>query len=191
MEGQPIENIIDTGSPNTIIPLIINPKKLTETTKCFVDVNKNPIKFKGEALVEVKIEKSTVALPIIPNMQELISRISAKITESNRETWMSTIDLVYAYGLAKLSKDASKHCVFCIIGGNFTGHYRFKKGLYGLLDFPTVFQEHIHKVCEHRCMQYWFGSYIVAERRGCVQTKSFCYFASRFLTDFDKKYAIN
>ena len=35
------------------------------TTKCFVDVNKNPIKFKGEALVEVKTEKSRVMLPIL------------------------------------------------------------------------------------------------------------------------------
>ena len=65
LEGQPIEFINDTGSPITIIPPIINQKKLTKTTKCFVDVNKNPIKFKGEALVEVKTEKSKVLLPIL------------------------------------------------------------------------------------------------------------------------------
>ena len=46
VEGQPKEIIIDTGSPITIIPPIINPKKLTKATKCFVDVNKNPIKIK-------------------------------------------------------------------------------------------------------------------------------------------------
>ena len=39
---------------------MINPKKLTKTTQCFVDLNKNLIKFKGEALVEVKTEKNKV-----------------------------------------------------------------------------------------------------------------------------------
>ena len=63
---------------------------------------------------------------------------------------MSKIDLDYAYGLAKQSTEASRHCVFSIIGGDFTGHYRFKKGLYGLSDNPTVFQEHIDKVLEFK-----------------------------------------
>ena len=44
--GQPIDIIIDTGSPITNIPLIINPEKLTKTTRCFVDINRNPIEFK-------------------------------------------------------------------------------------------------------------------------------------------------
>ena len=49
-------------------------------------------------------------------MEELISKISAEIIKSNGETWMSKSDLDYAYGQAKLSKDAAKHCVFSIIG---------------------------------------------------------------------------
>ena len=57
VQGQPIEFIIDTGSPVTIIPPIINSAELHKTTKSFVDVNKNPINFKGEAMVEVKKEK--------------------------------------------------------------------------------------------------------------------------------------
>ena len=65
MEGQPIEFISDTGSPTYIIPPIINPKELKKATKCFVDVNKNPIKFKSEALVEAKTEKSRVVLPML------------------------------------------------------------------------------------------------------------------------------
>ena len=84
------------------------------------------------------------------NMEELISQISAKITQNNGEIWMSKIDLDYAYGQAKLSAEASRHCVFSIIGGDFTGHYRFKKGFYGLSDIPTVFQEHIDKVLEFK-----------------------------------------
>ena len=65
VEGQPIEFVIDTGSPVTIIPPIINPEGIKPTTKCFVDVNKNPIKFRGEAMVEVKTEKTQVTLPIL------------------------------------------------------------------------------------------------------------------------------
>ena len=86
----------------------------------------------------------------MPNMEELISKISAKITKNNGEIWMSKIDLDYAYGQAKLSPVASRHCVFSIIGGDFTGLYRFKKGFYGLSDIPTVFQEHIDKVLEFK-----------------------------------------
>ena len=66
VQGQPIEFIIDTGSPVTIIPPIISPIEIHKTTKCFVGVNKNPIKFKGEeAMVEVKTEKSKEVLPIL------------------------------------------------------------------------------------------------------------------------------
>ena len=84
----------------------------------------------------------------MPNMEELISKKMAEITKNNGENWMSKIDLDYAYGQAKLSKEAAKHRVFSITGGNFTGHYRFKKGFYGLSDIPTVFKEHIDKVLE-------------------------------------------
>ena len=86
----------------------------------------------------------------MPNIEELISKMSVEITKSNGEIWMSKIDLDYAYGQAKLSKDAAKHCVFSIIGGDFTGHYRFKKGFYGLSEIPTVFQEHNDKVLEFK-----------------------------------------
>ena len=89
--------------------------------------------------------KRTAAMP---NMEELISKISAEISKSDGEIWMSKIDLDYAYGQAKLSKEAAKHCVFSVIGGDLTGHYRFKKGFYGLSDNPTVFQEHIDKLLE-------------------------------------------
>ena len=65
VDGQPIEFVIDTGSPITIVPPTINPTHIKETTKCFVDVNKNPGKFKGEALVDVKTEISNGKLPIL------------------------------------------------------------------------------------------------------------------------------
>ena len=95
----------------------------------------------------------------MPNMEELVSKISAKITDGEGEIWMSKIDLDYAYGQAKLSKEAAKHCVFSIIGGDFTGHYRFKKCFYGLSDIPTVFQEHIDRVLEFKT-PVWLDDFI-------------------------------
>ena len=65
VQGQPIEFMIDTGSPVTIISPIINSAEIHKTTKSFVDVNKIPIKFKGETMVAVKTEKSKITLPIL------------------------------------------------------------------------------------------------------------------------------
>ena len=65
VQGQPIEFIIDTGSPVTIIPPMLNTAEIHKTTKSFVDVDKNPIKFKAETMVEVKTEKSKITLPIL------------------------------------------------------------------------------------------------------------------------------
>ena len=62
MQGQPIEIIIDTGSLVTIIPPTCSPIEVRKTTKGFVDVNKIPIKFKGEATVEVKTDESKEVL---------------------------------------------------------------------------------------------------------------------------------
>ena len=64
----------------------------------------------------------------MPNMEELIRKISAEITKSSGKILIEKIDLDYAYGQDKLSKEAAKHCVFSIISGDVTGHYRFKKG---------------------------------------------------------------
>ena len=38
---------------------------MKKTTKTFVDVNENPIKFKGETMIEVKTEKGKEILPIL------------------------------------------------------------------------------------------------------------------------------
>ena len=100
----------------------------------------------------------------MPNMEELISKISAKITKNNGDTWMVKTDLDNAYGQAKLSTEASGHCVFPIIGGDFTGHYRFKKGFYGLSDIPTVFQEHLDKFLEFKT-PVWLDDIICVEER--------------------------
>ena len=80
----------------------------------------------------------------MPNMEELISRISRKIADGPAdEIWISKFDLDYAYGQLLLSREARNFCIFAVTGGNFTGYYRFLKGFYGLADIPTVFQEKI------------------------------------------------
>ena len=85
-----------------------------------------------------------------PNMEELSSQMSAEITKSEAKIWKPKIDLDYKQGQAKQSKEAAKPCVFSIIRDDYTGHCRFKKGLYGLSDFPTVIREHIDKVLEFK-----------------------------------------
>ena len=62
VDGQQIEFFFETGTPVILITPIMNPTHIKETTKCVVEVNKNPIKFKGEAVVEVKTEKSNEKL---------------------------------------------------------------------------------------------------------------------------------
>ena len=71
VQGQRPEFIIDTGSPVTIIPPIINALEIRKTTKCFVDVNKNPIGFEGESLVEVKTGKCQKTLSILITENEI------------------------------------------------------------------------------------------------------------------------
>ena len=130
-------------------------EKADKTTEnCFV--SPAVIKIKKDKSVKIALDSRKLNESCIkrkttmPNMKELISQISAEITQSDGEIWMTKIDLDYAYGQAELSAEASRQCVFSIIGGEFTGHYRFKKGFYGLADIPTVFQEHIDKVLEFK-----------------------------------------
>ena len=86
----------------------------------------------------------------MPNMEELNSKISAKITKGNGDTWMSKIDLDYAYGQAKLSKASRK--TLCILHHWWRIHRTLpvQEGFYGLSDIPTVFQEHIDSVLEFK-----------------------------------------
>ena len=87
----------------------------------------------------------------MPNMEELISRISRKIADgASDQIWISKFDLDYAYGQMQLSKHAMDLCIFAITGGNFTGYYRFLKGFYGLADIPTIFQEKIDQTLENK-----------------------------------------
>ena len=131
------------------------------------------------------------------NMEHFISKISTEVTKSNGEICMSKIDLDYAYGQAKLSKEASKYCVFSIIGGDFIGNYCFKKGFYGLSNMPTVFQEYIDKGLEIKTTE-WLDDIICVtngiaeeherEQRGVLsKLEKAGYRTSKKKTDFFKQ----
>ena len=87
----------------------------------------------------------------MPNMEELISRISRKISEEQEgEIWITKLDFDYAYGQIKLNENTRNLCIFTVTGEEFTGYYRFLKGFYGLADIPTIFQERIDRTLEFK-----------------------------------------
>ena len=87
----------------------------------------------------------------MPNMEELISRISRKISEgSDGEILATKLDFEYAYRQTKLDENTKNLCIFTVTGGDFTEYYRFLKSFYGLADIPTIFQERIDTTLEHK-----------------------------------------
>ena len=117
------------------------------------------------ALDSRKLNDSCIKIrPHMPNMEELLNQISVEITKDRtKELMMSKIDLDYAYGQMKLSKETSRQCVFAITGGKLSGYYRFKKGFYGLADIPTIFQEKIDRTLEYSTPA-WLDDIIVVTR---------------------------
>ena len=84
------------------------------------------------------------------NMEEMLNQISVEITrERTKELSISKIDLNYAYGQMKLSKETSRQCVFALIcnngGKKFSGFYQFKKGFYGPNNLPRK-NDHFEKI---------------------------------------------
>ena len=107
----------------------------------------------------------------MPNMEELISRISIKIADGEAdEIWISKFDLDFAYSQIPLSKNAMDLCIFAITGGNFTRCYGFLKGFYGLADIPTIFQEKIDKTLENK-HPAWLDDILVVTKETKEQYK--------------------
>ena len=148
------------------------------------------------ALDSRKLNDSCIKIrPHMPNMEELLNQISVEITrDRTKELMISKIDLDYAYGQMKLSKETSRQCVFAITGGKFSGYYRFKKGFYGLADIPTIFREKIDRTLKYSTPA-WLDDIIVVTRgdRKEHEKKSFdvlkkledaCYRASERKSEF-------
>ena len=100
----------------------------------------------------------------MPNMEKLISRTSRKTVDGPAdEIWISKFDLDYVYGQLILSRAARNLCIFAVIGGNFTGYYRFLKGFYVLADIPTIFQEKIDQTLQNKHLA-WLDDIIVVTK---------------------------
>ena len=157
--GKELEKLIKTGHLEKV--------KLVDED-CFVSPvviavkNDKSIKI---ALDSRKLNDSCIKIrPHMPNMEELLNQISVEITrDRTKELMISKIDLDYAYGQMKLSKETSRQCVFAITGGKFSGYYRFRKGFYGLADIPTIFQEKIDRTLEYTTPA-WLDDIIVVTR---------------------------
>ena len=100
----------------------------------------------------------------MPNMEDLINRISTEISKTDdEELWIKKIDLDYAYGQLELDDETKKHCVFALIGGKVTGFYRFLKGFYGLAELPAIFQEKIDRTLKYKT-PVWLDDIIIVTR---------------------------
>ena len=93
-------------------------KTVKRTKNCFV--SPVVVTIKRDKLVKLSLDsrklnksfiKRKATLPSKGTIEEIISNILARNKKSDGKIWMSKIDLDYAYGQAKLSKEASKHCV--------------------------------------------------------------------------------
>ena len=164
--GRELEKLIETGHLEKV-------KHVDED--CFV----SPLVITVKSDKSVKIALDSRKLndsckkirPHISNMEELLNQISVEITRGRtKEVMISKIDLDYANGQMRLSKETSRQFVFAITGGNFSGYYQFKKGFFGLADIPTKFQEKTDRTLEYSS-QAWLDEIIVVKRATKQNTK--------------------
>ena len=157
-KGRPVPIHLQEQVANEIKRLIKNGylEGATEITEnCFVSpavITVKKDKSVKIALDSRKLNEATIKRKTqMPNMEELISRISRKISaEEEGEIWLTKLDFDYAYGQIKLDDETKNLCIFTITEREFTGYYRFLKGFYGLADIPTIFQERMDKTLEFK-----------------------------------------
>ena len=81
----------------------------------------------------------------MPNIEMLIDSISQHFTntQNGQYTYLSTIDLKYAYSQLQLLTDTANHCNLKIFYAESTGTYWFKAGFNGLNDTQAEFQKYM------------------------------------------------
>ena len=157
-KGRPVPIHFQNQVPEEIKRLIKNGylERATEITEdCFVSpavITVKKDKSVKIALDSRKLNEATIKKKAqMPNMEELISRISRKISEEQEgKKWITKLEFDYAYGQIKLNETTRNLCIFTVTGGEFTGYYRLLKGFYGLADIPTIFQERIERTLEFK-----------------------------------------
>ena len=149
-------------------------ERATEITEdCFVSpavITVKKDKSIKTALDSRKLNEATIKRKAqMPNMEELISRISRKISEETEgEITITKLDFDYAYRQLKLDDQTRNLCIFTVTGGEFTGYYRFLKGFYGLADIPTIFQERIDKTLNFK-HPAWLDDIIIVTKGSIEQ----------------------
>ena len=152
-------------------------EQATEITKnCFVSPAVITVKKDKSikiALDSRKLNEITVKRKAqMPNMEELISRISRKKSEGEDGEILATkLDFDYAYEQLNLDDDTKNFCIFTVTGGDFTGYYCFLKGFYGLADVPTIFQERIDTTLEHK-HPAWLDDIIIVTKGNMKKKRS-------------------
>ena len=114
---------------NFISPIVITVKR-DKTVKLALD-SKILIKY---------IHKNKYQMPNIDNLIDTIQQ-NLDTTASQETTYISTLDLKYAYSQLNLDPETPRDCNFNIISGEGTSTYRFITGFYGLTDMPAAFQK--------------------------------------------------
>ena len=124
------------------------------------------------ALHSRKLNEATIKRKaLMPNMEDLISKISRKISEEKEgEIHITKLEFDYAYGSLRLDKQTRNLCIFTVTGGEFTGYYSFLKRFYGLADIPTIFQERIDKTLEFKHLA-WLDDILTVTKGSKEKTK--------------------
>ena len=124
------------------------------------------------ALHSRKLNEATIKRKaLMPNMEDLISKISRKISEEKEgEIHITKLEFDYAYGPLRLDEQTRNLCIFTVTGGEFTGYYSFLKRFYGLVDIPTIFQERIDKTLEFKHLA-WLDDILTVTKGSKEKTK--------------------
>ena len=110
----------------------------------------------------------------MPNIDSLIDSISQHInlngSNQDKNVYLSTIDLKYAYSQLNLHPDTSRPCNFNIFCCDTTDTYRFETGFYGLTDMPTEIQKAMDYTLVGLTNTFCFLDDIIVVNKGSVES---------------------
>ena len=142
--------------------------RATETTEnCFVSVAVITVEKESmkSALDSRKLNEATVKRKDhMPNMEELISKISRKISkEQTGILWITKLVFGNAHDRMKLDEEARNFCILTVKGGDFIEYYRFLKEIYRLADITTIVLERKDKTLEFK-QPAWLDDLIIVTK---------------------------
>ena len=127
-KGRPIPRHLQDQVPEELKRLIKNGylERATEINEdCFMSPAVITVKKDKSikiALDSRKLNEATIKRKAqMPNMEELIARISRKISEEKEgEIHITKLDFDYAYGQLRLDEQTRNLCIFTVTAGEFT-----------------------------------------------------------------------